>query len=59
MTGVQTCALPIYMKPTAKDVLIDFVLGAAVESKLTHEELKAILKEIEDQHYNLMIKSKI
>lgn len=47
------------MKPTAKDVLTDFVLDAATESKLTHEELKAILKEIEDQHYNLMIKSKI
>lgn len=47
------------MKATAKDVLIDFVLYAAVESKLTHEELKAILKEIEEQHYNLMIKNKI
>lgn len=47
------------MKPTAKDVLVDFVLYAAVESGLSHEELKAILKEIEDQHYNLMIKSKI
>lgn len=29
------------MKSTATDVLIDFVLGAAIESKLTHEELKA------------------
>lgn len=47
------------MKPTAKDVLIDCVLGAAIESKLTHEELKAILKEIEEQQYNLMIKNKI
>ena len=47
------------MKPTAKDVLIDFVLGAAVESKLSHDDLKAILKEVEEQHYNLMIKSKI
>lgn len=47
------------MKPTAKDVLIDFVLGTAVESSLSHEELKAILKEIEEQHYNLMIKNKI
>lgn len=47
------------MKPTTKDVLIDFVLGAAVESKLTYEELKAILKEIEEQHYHLIIKSKI
>lgn len=47
------------MKPTAKEVLIEFVLGAAIESKLTHEELKAILKEIEDQHYHLMIKNKI
>lgn len=47
------------MKPTAKDVLIDFVLCAAVESGLSREELKAILKEIEEQHYNLMIKSKI
>lgn len=47
------------MKPTAKDVLIDFVLGAAIESKLTHEELKAILKEIEEQHYHLTIKNKI
>lgn len=47
------------MKPTAKEVLIEFVLGAAVESKLTHEELKAILKEIEEQHYHLMIKGKI
>lgn len=47
------------MKATAKDVLIDFVLGAAIESKLTHKELKAILKEIEERHYNLTIKSKI
>lgn len=47
------------MKPTTKDVFIDFVLYAAVESKLTHEELKAILKEIEEQHYHLMIKNKI
>lgn len=47
------------MKPTTKDVLIDFVLGAAIESKLTHEELKAILKEIEEQHYHLTIKNKI
>ena len=47
------------MKPTVKDVLIDLVLGAAVESGLSHEELKAILKEIEEQHYHLMIKSKI
>lgn len=47
------------MKPTVKDVLIDFVLGAAVESGLSHEELKAILKEIEERHYHLMIKSKI
>ncbi|ASD50603.1 hypothetical protein [Ligilactobacillus murinus] len=47
------------MKPTTKDVLIDFVLGAAIESKLTHEELKTILKEIEEQHYHLMIKNKI
>lgn len=47
------------MKATAKDVLIDFVLGAAVESKLSHDDLKAILKEVEEQHYNLMIKSKI
>ncbi len=47
------------MKPTTKDVLIEFVLGAAVESKLTHEELKAILKEIEEQRYHFMIKSKI
>lgn len=47
------------MKPTAKDVLVDFVLYAAIESKLTHDELKAILKEIEEQHYNLMIKGKL
>lgn len=47
------------MKPTAKEVLIEFVLGAAIESKLTHDQLKAILKEIEDQHYNLIVKSKI
>lgn len=47
------------MKPTAKEVLIEFVLGAAIESKLTHDQLKAILKEIEDQHYNLMIKGKL
>lgn len=47
------------MKPTAKEVLIEFVLGAAIESKLTHDQLKAILKEIEDQHYNLTVKSKI
>ena len=47
------------MKATAKDVLIGLVLGAAVESNLSHDELKAILKEIEEQHYNLMIKSKI
>lgn len=47
------------MKATAKDVLIDFVLYAAVESGLSHEELKAILKEIEEQHYNLTIKNKI
>ena len=47
------------MKPTTKDVLIEFVLCAAVESGLSHEEVKAILKEIEEQHYSLMIKSKI
>lgn len=47
------------MKPTARDVLIDFVLYAAVESSLSHEELKVILKEIEEQHYNLMIENKI
>lgn len=47
------------MKPTAKEVLIEFVLGAAIESKLTHDQLKSILKEIEDQHYNLMIKGKL
>ncbi|MCI5942389.1 MAG: hypothetical protein MRZ40_07430 [Ligilactobacillus animalis] len=47
------------MKPTAKEVLIEFVLGAAIESKLTHDQLKVILKEIEDQHYNLTVKSKI
>lgn len=46
------------MKPTAKDVLFDFVLGAAVESKLTHEELKAILKEIDEQYFNLTVKGK-
>jgi len=45
--------------PTVKDVLIRVILSAAVESNLTHDELKAILKEIEEQHYNLMIKSKI
>lgn len=48
-----------HMKPTAKEVLIEFVLGAAIESKLTHDQLKVILKEIEDQHYNLTVKSKI
>lgn len=47
------------MRPTVKEVLIEFVLGAAIESKLTHDELKAILKDIEDQHYNLMIKGKL
>lgn len=47
------------MKPTAKEVLIEFVLGAAIESEITHDQLKAILKEIEDQHYNLMIKGKL
>lgn len=47
------------MRPTAKEVLIEFVLGAAIESKLTHDQLKAILKEIEEQHYNLTVKSKI
>lgn len=47
------------MKPTAKDVLIDFVLDAATESKLTHEELKAILKEIDEQYFNLTVKGKI
>lgn len=47
------------MKPTAKEVLIEFVLGAAIESKLTHDQLKAILKEIEEQHYNLVVKGKI
>lgn len=47
------------MKATAKDVLIDFVLCAAIESKLSHDELKDILKEIEEQHYNLMIKGKL
>ncbi len=47
------------MRPTAKEVLIEFVLGAAVESNLTHDQLKALLKEIEEQHYNLVVKSKI
>lgn len=47
------------MKPTAKEVLIEFVLGAAIESKLTHEELKAILKEIDEQYFNLTVKGKI
>jgi len=47
------------MRPTAKEVLIEFVLGAAIESKLTHDQLKALLKEIEEQHYNLVVKSKI
>lgn len=47
------------MKVTARDVLIQFVMSAAIESNLSHKELKEILKEIEEQHYNLMIKSKI
>lgn len=47
------------MKVTTKDVLVQGTLAIAVESKLSHDELKAILKEIEEQHYNLTIKSKI
>lgn len=47
------------MKPTAKEVLIEFVLGAAIESKLTHDQLKAILKEIDEQYFNLTVKGKI
>lgn len=47
------------MKPTAKDVLVDFVLDAATESRLTHDQLKAILKEIDEQYFNLTVKGKI
>lgn len=47
------------MKPTAKEVLIEFVLGAAIESRLTHDQLKAILKEIDEQYFNLTVKDKI
>ncbi|MCI5941464.1 MAG: hypothetical protein MRZ40_02710 [Ligilactobacillus animalis] len=46
-------------KVTAKDVLVQGVLGIVVESKISHDELKAILKEIEEQHYHLTIKNKI